>query len=581
MKIQVPLRVIVCGLLVALLGPPAKVEAAKRSKQRVKIGVLVSLTGSWSSLGKNTVAALQIAAADLKNIRPQYHPARFRFLVRDTQLDPEKALDAIRDLDQRGVRIVIGPQSSAEVARIKPYADAHNILVISQGSTASSLAIPGDNIFRFCPNDTREAEALVALLQHDGIRAIVPLWRNDAGNNGLHDSVQVRFQAFGGRVASGFRYEPTTTDFSAATNSVASQIASLSSGGINPSAIAVYLAAFDEAVDVFHSAEPNPTLANTAWYGSDGVALSAALTSDSSAAGFAASVGYPNPIFGLPDALRNRWQPIADEVEARTGITPDAFALSAYDALFVVQLALQRPKPLKNFDRFKAAFVDEADHYRGVTGPTTLDAAGDRLNGDFDFWAVRLRNGNYTWVRVGTYNNGVLTVFTPPVVRINFDAIDASANPVSGTTLHNYLARFGVTISDLTGGTRAVVDDDRRSYGGGVVFASSPHNFFSDYYLNAPNSFTLNFSTPADSVNFTRIAGGPFPTIYASWTATALGASGQVLSSVSEFSPGDANFPAKVFTLRGPGVAKVRWDSDGFGVAAFSAVLLDDLTLNY
>jgi hypothetical protein len=40
-----------------------------------------------------------------------------------------------------------------------------------------------------------------------------------------------------------------------------------------------------------------------------------------------------------------------------------------------------------------------------------LDAAGDRLNGDFDFWAVRLRNGNYTWVRTGTYNNDVLTVF--------------------------------------------------------------------------------------------------------------------------------------------------------------------------
>ena len=56
---------------------------------------------------------------------------------------------------------------------IKPFADAHNILVISQGSTASSLAIPGDNILWFCPNDRSEAEALVALLQHDGIRAIV------------------------------------------------------------------------------------------------------------------------------------------------------------------------------------------------------------------------------------------------------------------------------------------------------------------------------------------------------------------------------------------------------------------------
>src|SRR6266436_9708551 len=244
MKVRVIRHVIVCGLLLTLVIPAAKVEAAKPSKQRVKIGVLVSLTGSWSSLGKNTVAALRIAA---NQIAAQTHGRqRFQLLIRDTQLDPSEALDAIRDLNSRGVKIIIGPQSSAEVAMIKPFADANNILVISQGSTASSLAIPNDNIFRFCPNDTREAEAIVALMQHDGIRAIVPLWRNDAGNNGLHNSVKIRFQAFGGRVTQGFRYEPTTTDFSAAESSVSSQIASLISGGTDPSTIAVYLAAFDE-----------------------------------------------------------------------------------------------------------------------------------------------------------------------------------------------------------------------------------------------------------------------------------------------------------------------------------------------
>jgi len=411
MKIRVILRVIACALLLALVVPPAKVEAGKTPKSLVKIGVLASLNGLGFSLGRSTVAALQIAARDLKNIGPQYHPVRFRLLVRDTQQDPSRAFDAIQDLNARGVKIIIGPQTSSEVAMIKPFADAHNILVISQGSTASSLAIPGDNILRFCPPDTREAEALVALLQHDGIRAIVPLWRNDRGNNGLHDSVKIRFQALGGTVASGFRYEPTTTSFSVATNSVTSQITSLIASGISPSAVAVYLAAFDEVVDIFHSAQGNPTLENTAWYGSDGVALSAALSGDSSAAGFVASVGYPNPIFGLPDALRNRWQPIADAVQARTGITPDAFALSTYDALFVVNLALVHAKPQKNFGNFKAAFIEEAGHYLGVTGSTELDAAGDRLNGDFDFWAVRLRNGDYTWVRVAAYSNGVLTVF--------------------------------------------------------------------------------------------------------------------------------------------------------------------------
>src|SRR5881392_1434478 len=413
MKIRVVFRVIICGLVLAFVGRAGGDPPAQQHSQRVfKVGVLVSLTGSWSSLGQNTVAALQIAEEQIEAEAIRQHGGyRFHFFVRDTQLDPSRALDAIADLDRRGVKIVIGPQSSSEVAMIKPYADAHNILVISQGSTASSLAIAGDNIFRFCPNDMREAEAIVALMWHDGIRTIVPLWRNDAGNNGLHDSVKADFEKLGGIVATGYQYQPTTTDFSAATTSVASQISTLLIAGADPSSVGIYLAAFDEVVSVFHSAASNSTLSSTHWYGSDGVALSAALVGDSDAAAFAANAGYPNPTFGLPDALQSLWQPVANAIEARTSITADAFALSAYDALFVVERALRDAGNLKDFAGFKAAFVNATNTYSGVTGSTALDSAGDRLNADFDFWAVRPTNGSFGWARIGTYTNGTLTLF--------------------------------------------------------------------------------------------------------------------------------------------------------------------------
>ena len=405
-------RFIVFVLLLAAINPVRSEQPSLHSHREFKIGVLVSLTGSWNSLGQNTVAALQLANEQLQAAAKTEHGGyRFHLFVRDTQLDPAKALAAIQDLDKRGVKIVIGPQSSAEVAMIKPYADAHDILVISQGSTASSLSIPGDNIFRFCPNDIREADAIVSLMWHDGIRTIVPLWRNDAGNNGLHDSVKVAFEKLGGTVTTGYQYQPATTDFSAATASVGSQITIALTAGADPNSVALYLAAFDEVVDLFHSAAGNVTLSSTRWYGSDGVALSAALTGDSSAAAFAANAGYPNPSFGLPDTLQNLWQPVADAIEARTGITPDAFALSTYDALFVVERALRDAGNLKDFASFKAAFVDAANAYSGVTGSTALDTAGDRLSADFDFWGVRLVNGSYGWVRIGTYTNGTLTLF--------------------------------------------------------------------------------------------------------------------------------------------------------------------------
>ena len=405
-------RFILFVLLLAAINPLRSEQPPLHSHREFKIGVLASLTGSGNSLGQDTVAALQIATDQLDaEAKANQGGYRFHLFVRDTQQDPVKALAAIKDLDKRGVQIIVGPQTSAEVAMIKPFADAHNILVISQGSTASSLAIAGDNIFRFCPNDKREAAAIVALMQHDGIHAIVPLWRNDAGNNGLHDSVKAAFENIGGTVTSGFQYQPTTTEFSAATASVASQIQSLVTAGADPNSIAIYLAAFDEAVGVFHSAAANSTLSSARWYGSDGVALSAALTGDASASAFAASAYYPNPTFGLDDALQNLWQPVANAIEARTGITPDAFALSAYDALFVVERALRVTGNLKDFSSFKSAFVDAANAYSGVTGSTALDTAGDRLSADFDFWAVRQVNGTFSWVRIGTYTNGTITLF--------------------------------------------------------------------------------------------------------------------------------------------------------------------------
>jgi hypothetical protein len=50
----------------------------------------------------------------------------------------------------------------------------------------------------------------------------------------------------------------------------------------------------------------------------------------------------------------------ADAIQARTGITPDAFALSTYDVLFVVRRALEDVRDLRNFANFKAAFVNES-----------------------------------------------------------------------------------------------------------------------------------------------------------------------------------------------------------------------------
>jgi len=307
----------------------------------------------------------------------------------------------LRRLAAEGVRLVIGPQSSSEVRAVRRAADSLGVVLISQGSTAHSLAIRGDNVFRFVPDDVRESEALVALLQRDGIDAIVRVWRNDAGNAGLASSVRKRFRGVGGSVASGVRYGASVSDFRPVLDRVRAQIASLRSRGA--SRVAVYLAGFGEVVRLFRTASGDPLLALLPWYGSDGVALNPRLVASAKAAAFAARVGYPNPTLGLDRAAARRSRRVARRTKARLGHRPDAFALSAYDALRVAVKTSVRDGGVDNLGRLKRAFRRTADGYAGVSGKPALNAAGDRAYGSYDFWSVCVDGASAAWKRTWSY----------------------------------------------------------------------------------------------------------------------------------------------------------------------------------
>lgn len=395
-------------LLAMLVGLSACGESGNLRPQasgssQTSVGALLSLTGPGNSLGVASKSALEIAANKINDyLAGQGSSTRVRVLFQDTKHNPATALQKLQLLAAQGVKLVIGPQSSAEVQALKSYADQNGIVIISQGSTASSLSIAGDNVFRFAPDDSHEAEAVVALMWGEGIRTVVPIWRADAGNQGLHDSTKRAMEARGGTVSEGVRYQTTDQDFTAALSTIRAQVSQAVSGQ-GAGSVAVYLAAFDEAVTILNQAKDDPVLASVKWYGSDGVAQIQGLLRNASAAGFAVKVGYPCPIYGLDDALASKWKPVADLIRTRTHVTPDAFALSAYDALWVGMLAYVQAGGTGNVAAFKQALVQTADTYSGITGSVALNEAGDRKIGNFDFWAVRPAGSGFEWQRVARY----------------------------------------------------------------------------------------------------------------------------------------------------------------------------------
>lgn len=425
----------------------------------LQVGALLDLSGSWQTLGKTSQAALNLAATAINAETGMPHVT---VTVADTGLVPATALADLQQFHADGIRVVIGPQSSSEVAAIRDYADANGMIIISQGSTASSLSLPGDNIFRLPTDDKPETVAMAALMKADGLTAVVPVWRDDAGNQGLVDSLRTALTDAGITATDGVKYGASATDFSDTLTQVAAQLAAAQA--VPNAKVGIYLASFNETPQLFDAASAVAALGSVEWYGADGIAQSATVTSDATAAAFAEKVTFPAPIFGLDrsEAAAALWQPIADQIKTATGITPDAFGLSAYDALMLAANTAKQVDPA-DASAFATALVAQAATETGITGPLTLNANGDRATSPFDFWQVCQVAGVPQWVLGATYTpaaSGPGTITKMSGCEATPPACDAVTISLSGQwNLVAWAGPDGESVTDALAGSNGCRND--------------------------------------------------------------------------------------------------------------------------
>jgi branched-chain amino acid transport system substrate-binding protein len=373
--------------------------------QQVKVGALLSLTGEWSSLGITSKTALEIAA---KEINEYYKTIGVNkeivFEIEDTKLNPETALEKLKNLSTKGIKIVIGPQSSAEVSSVKNFADENGILIFSMGSTASSLSLAGDNIFRLCPDDYQEARAITALMQDDGVKAIVPIYREDLGNENLFNSVKKALESDNGVIAEPLTYSPGTSDFSSLADKLKKTVKDLE-GRFGDKNIGIYVAGFDENRELFLQVKNTPELAHYKWYGSDGAALSNVILNSEEASSFAQRVTYPCPIFGLDNKAVEKWLPLQAKIKNMSNIQPDAFSICTYDIAWISAVSLAQCNFSNEIKTIKASILKTSDNFFGATGWCMLNTAGDRKYGSFDYWIIkRNMDGKFGWSKLEVFD---------------------------------------------------------------------------------------------------------------------------------------------------------------------------------
>lgn len=372
----------------------------------IKIGLLLPLTGSYASYGLEMQKVLQKAEADINSVIKRYYTAtsHVEYILEDTQSDPEIAYQKLASMKERGVEIVIGPDTSAEVERVAPYANENGIILISPASTSMSLA-QKDYIFRLPLNDQNHCATLAALMMIEGISSVEVIYRNDTFGKGFQETFAKAFTAIGGVCGEGTSYDPNTTNYSSIITQAETNVAKIIASNGAPQTAVLFIA-YDEAIPFMEAIAPNSVLGQVRWFGTDGFTQSPLFAKSPKAGEFAAKTKLTSSTLGNEiDAMVIYQQVMFNDIARYLGTELRAFDVLAYDAAWLIA----------QFSIFSdwypsADSVARVTNLASIAGLTAsyystniFDDNGDRTMGSITYYQVRPTDSSVEWKKYATF----------------------------------------------------------------------------------------------------------------------------------------------------------------------------------
>lgn len=409
----------------------------------ITIGGLFPLTGQISSTGLEVKAATELAVEDF-NAYLEEEGAQWWFVLssEDTATNPKIALEKIQALHARGITNIIGPATSGSTKEIKGYADSYDMLVMSCCSTAPTLAISGDSIYRFVPDDKNQGGAIGNLLTRDGIKVMVPIWRGDQYGDDLRKEAAKDFESRGGEVYPGVRYAFDRLDLSTEVSTLALHVQDMADKhGIEN--VAVFVIAFEEIDRLIQSASQYQILRDVSWYGTEATADQKELIEDRIASTFANRVGFTATRLLISSGPEN--ESIQDRLTEELGTTPTAFAYPAYDSVWVLGKAIMKANSADSA-YIKSVLHDVAATHSGAMISTTLNDAGDLAVGNYQ--VVKIEDG--AWISLDKYSatRDLLIPSTQPEGEVTIGSIYPLTGDLSARGPHR-LASSQLGVADF------------------------------------------------------------------------------------------------------------------------------------
>ena len=396
------------------------VQAAGNVTGTFTIGDLQDLSDGLSGQGQDDVATANFA---LNNINAWIQSTSlagkvtFKQSLQDYKEDNTLTGTIMNSFYTQGIHITVGPLNSGTAGAMLPFANSHQIVMLSPSSTNPAIAIPGDYLFRTPPSDANQGPADAHEFLQAGVKDVVILYRNDGYGAGLANSTATNFQALGGHVEANIPFDISTSNYVPVLGQVDNAYKA-AVGKYGASAVAIYVVSFDEFGQIAEQANTNfPDLLQSTlpWFGTDGQGNEGPLVNSTYA-----SVDAQTRLVSSFPGFSN--SPLAQEVcaaqfAARSTLC-DGYTLGTYDDMWLSALAILYCVPQSHYTAtqngpcMQTVMPALASGFFGSTGVTILNTAGDRLYASYQFFCIVPGSGSGTakWILCGTYDGATATV---------------------------------------------------------------------------------------------------------------------------------------------------------------------------
>lgn len=198
-------------LIVILISYFAFSCVESKNERRIKVGVILPLTGPASEIGNTILNGIKVANTESNKTDKN----KIDLLIEDSQLDAKQAIAAANKLifvDK--VKVIIGVASSTDALAVAPICEKNKVIMLSSTASTPLLTKAGDYIFRIYPSDIYDGKTLSDFAYNSrGLKSFSIFYLNNDFGNGLKDVFIKDYTKLGGKIKDAESFLPDATDF--------------------------------------------------------------------------------------------------------------------------------------------------------------------------------------------------------------------------------------------------------------------------------------------------------------------------------------------------------------------------------